>query len=307
MKRVVTSWEWKDSDFDNLDDAFTFAEGLEPHNTLSIIQYGLAKGTGYGYHPISSIITPERVRENRRAIRKESSRIFRSDARQKTVFRVRWRQAHGVYTFRFYVLFHPMLESDVRYVGITTKSLKERLNGHIQDARAGKSKNLDKDEWIVSILQEGLIPGIRQIDELRCMEKEAREKEEYWVWYYLRRRHELLNQEYVGGSARYLTLVKGVPDDLTNDSVFEYSRRACELLNLYYYRWRYNDPPKKVIKAELDEIVKSGILSSEFCKRIEVLLINGKVYYYNLLRDGIPDWERHSVIKKAKEYYKEMI
>mgnify|MGYP006874624245 FL=1 len=41
--------------------------------------------------------------------------------------------------YKGYVLKHP-ITGDIRYVGITTKELRERLQGHIRDTRNSERK-----------------------------------------------------------------------------------------------------------------------------------------------------------------------
>jgi hypothetical protein len=44
-----------------------------------------------------------------------------------------------IYMYKGYVLKHP-ITGDIRYVGITAKELRERLQGHISDTRKSDRK-----------------------------------------------------------------------------------------------------------------------------------------------------------------------
>lgn len=77
---------------------------------------------------------------------------------------------------RIYVLKHPAT-NEIRYVGVTTRTIKERLYGHLYDARKGKQRHVCK--WIKSLLDNGLFPLIEQIDDVST-------DWEYWEQYYIK-------------------------------------------------------------------------------------------------------------------------
>ena len=76
---------------------------------------------------------------------------------------------------KVYILKDPTNE-DIRYVGITTKTLEERLKGHLNDVKTRPDLNYHKINWIKKLQKGGKIPIIEQIDELDTLE-EAKEKE----------------------------------------------------------------------------------------------------------------------------------
>lgn len=76
---------------------------------------------------------------------------------------------------KVYVLKDP-ITNEIRYVGITTRTLEERLKGHLIDVTSRPDLNYHKINWLRKLQKGGLIPKIEQIDELDTLE-EAKEKE----------------------------------------------------------------------------------------------------------------------------------
>ena len=62
---------------------------------------------------------------------------------------------------KVYGLYDPR-NGEIRYVGQTVRSLKDRLQRHVALARAGKVKR-HVAQWVASLLAEGLYPDIRQL------------------------------------------------------------------------------------------------------------------------------------------------
>lgn len=83
-----------------------------------------------------------------------------------------------------------------RYVGITDDVYK-RFFQHVQC----NGNNLDKNDWIQSLKDEGLMLIMKTLEVVDTVE-EAREREQYWIHYYLREGASLLNQ-YVSRSFTY--------------------------------------------------------------------------------------------------------
>lgn len=65
---------------------------------------------------------------------------------------------------KIYCLKHP-ISNEIRYIGVTSKSLKFRLRKHIDNAKYGKH-NKHLCNWILSILKEEEKPLIEQLDEV---------------------------------------------------------------------------------------------------------------------------------------------
>ena len=80
--------------------------------------------------------------------------------------------------YRIYKLIDP-LTKETRYIGRTGTSLKQRLEGHIDAARY---RGYDvtwamKNKWVKSLLNQGLMPIIEEIEEIRAEEKQALKRE----------------------------------------------------------------------------------------------------------------------------------
>jgi DNA-binding XRE family transcriptional regulator len=89
---------------------------------------------------------------------------------------------------RTYVYLHvDPLDKSERYVGITI-NLKMRLYQHMHDT----STNPDKIAWLQGLKAQGLKPEVQVLEECRDPEH-AREREIYWIGYYIERGAHLLN------------------------------------------------------------------------------------------------------------------
>lgn len=78
--------------------------------------------------------------------------------------------------YKIYTLENP-ITNEIRYVGMTQKSLSERLSSHKSSV---KTKTSHVANWIKSLLNENLIPVIKLLDETNTLEK-CKELEIYWI------------------------------------------------------------------------------------------------------------------------------
>ena len=79
--------------------------------------------------------------------------------------------------FKIYALLE---DETVRYIGVTSRELKQRLYQHIWD---GKNKiGSHKIYWIKSLLNNNKKPSIKLIEE--CTEDNWQEREKYWISFY---------------------------------------------------------------------------------------------------------------------------
>jgi hypothetical protein len=78
---------------------------------------------------------------------------------------------------RVYVLKCPKTK-EIRYCGQTIKTLKYRLNEHVQDS---KRYNFPTAQWIKSLLEEGLKPDIELLEEIDLPEERIYEREIYHI------------------------------------------------------------------------------------------------------------------------------
>src|SRR5215471_15533579 len=93
--------------------------------------------------------------------------------------------------WRVYLLICPDT-NQIRYVGITSSSLRKRLRYHLKDQH-----NHEKASWIASLQRQGLTPIIQQIDTLSGTRREAEQLERRYIWFYLLAGCDLLNTEYM--------------------------------------------------------------------------------------------------------------
>jgi group I intron endonuclease len=89
-----------------------------------------------------------------------------------------------------YILIDPK-DNFIRYVGQTTKTLKNRLNSHINKAKSSPNKTTHKNTWIKSLLNQDLKPIIKLIDTVS--ENEWKEKEKFYIKKYKELGENLLN------------------------------------------------------------------------------------------------------------------
>lgn len=82
--------------------------------------------------------------------------------------------------YKIYVLINPNTQ-EIRYVGVTTGYLSQRLSQH-KHAAIKKNSGTRVCKWIRSLNKEGILPIIKLIDS--CTEKNWEEREKYWIRYY---------------------------------------------------------------------------------------------------------------------------
>lgn len=95
-----------------------------------------------------------------------------------------------------YVLYDPREPDNYRYVGFTN-NIQKRLKHHLSEVnRYNKNKELKpyyKINWINSLLNIGLKPEIKIIEEFECNKKTIGEKEIYYYNIFLNEGHKLTN------------------------------------------------------------------------------------------------------------------
>lgn len=89
-------------------------------------------------------------------------------------------------------------DSTVRYVGVTSQTLDQRLRAHISDAKydVKRGKDTYRSRWIRSVLDQFLRPSIELIE--KVPEEVWAEREVHWIDYY-KRLGFLLTNSSVGG------------------------------------------------------------------------------------------------------------
>ena len=83
-------------------------------------------------------------------------------------------------TIKIYVLKEPDT-LEIRYVGMTSKTLKQRLRKHLDNALYTKH-NPHLCNWILKYYKRGQLPIIETIE--KCDKKVWQEREKYWIKHY---------------------------------------------------------------------------------------------------------------------------
>lgn len=97
--------------------------------------------------------------------------------------------------YKAYVLIDPITEIP-RYVGITQRSLKQRLSGHVSDIYNRPNLNPHKTNWFKKLLKGGKMPIIKQIAEFDTEEEMKQFEIDYIAKY--KNIYKLINQT-IGG------------------------------------------------------------------------------------------------------------
>ncbi len=93
-----------------------------------------------------------------------------------------------------YVLADPRTPGRVRYVGITGRPIRDRLNGHLAEARSVTSlrKHTYRINWLRGLMKDGLLPYMAIVDTASSRE-EAFEREQARIAEYRSTGHQLVN------------------------------------------------------------------------------------------------------------------
>jgi hypothetical protein len=74
--------------------------------------------------------------------------------------------------------------------------MKKRLQSHLYK----KDHNPGKLQWITGLRSQGLKPDIIPIDSIRGTRPQAEQREQYWIYEYIKAGHDLLNIKHIPGS-----------------------------------------------------------------------------------------------------------
>lgn len=80
-----------------------------------------------------------------------------------------------------YALIDPRIDNSIlqiRYIGLTTKKLSQRLSGHICEAKKSNRK-FRKINWIKNLINNGYLPQIKEIEQ--CDISIIKEKEKFYI------------------------------------------------------------------------------------------------------------------------------
>ena len=93
--------------------------------------------------------------------------------------------------YNFYTLSASNEPDNVRYVGVTTKTVTQRFYGHKYCAKYSEKRGLPVHKWMFSHYEKQEEIIVKQIDS--CSEEQWEDRERYWIQYYKDQGFELLN------------------------------------------------------------------------------------------------------------------
>lgn len=85
-------------------------------------------------------------------------------------------------TTKIYALFDPREPLQVRYVGKTTRKLRERLKGHLSEAKFGDD-SYPKNRWIRELLGQDMRPEIRLLS--TSTKETVTSDEQAWIHFWM--------------------------------------------------------------------------------------------------------------------------
>lgn len=93
--------------------------------------------------------------------------------------------------YYFYTLSADSDPNNIRYVGVTTKLLKQRMYGHRYNATKNEKRTQPVHKWMWSVIEKGDAVSIHFLDE--CDETLWEDREKYWIKYHKDLGYKLLN------------------------------------------------------------------------------------------------------------------
>lgn len=140
--------------------------------------------------------------------------------------------------FTIYVLAGPKEQptwEDVRYVGMSVNAAY-RFQQHLS---CSDTSNEDKNNWIRGLLVQDTLPLMRRVEEVEG-EKEAREREQYWIRHAMSQGAELLN--------RAITYTDEERAEVHARRAIRYAKVAQILAQgIYVKRWTGNWYPSRLL------------------------------------------------------------
>lgn len=139
----------------------------------------------------------------------------------------------------------------IRYIGKTTKTLDERLRGHVYNA-IKREGTTHRDRWIQSLHTAGLAPEVVLVDSGVWDTSTFNEREIYWIAFYRAQNTRLTNMT-EGGDGRHSyqaseetkEKMRGFWANKMQDN--DYAQRVAEGNKL---RWQTNDEGRALISQQ---------------------------------------------------------
>ena len=180
---------------------------------------------------------------------------------------------------KIYTLKHP-ITNEIRYIGKTSKKLKERLACHISDAKVRRYKNHNSN-WIFSLLVQKIEPIIELLDEVD--DENWILFEQYWI------------SQFKSWGFRLTNLCSGGKGGIGNiPSKETIELRASKLRGIPCSK----ESKEKISKANKG---KPKSLSHINNTRLGIIKLQGKpILQYSLNNEFIKEW---SYMKEASIFY----
>ena len=126
--------------------------------------------------------------------------------------------------YYFYTLTADSAPDKIRYVGVTTRTLNQRMCGHKYNAIHDNKRNQPVHKWMWSVMQKGDTISIHFLDE--CDEALWEDREKYWIQYYKDQGHKLLNIQ-AGGRGVITKAMRNI--DGIQRSINAHKKAVCQI------------------------------------------------------------------------------
>lgn len=126
--------------------------------------------------------------------------------------------------YYFYTLSDDSDPENIRYVGVTTRLLKQRLYGHRYNANKKEKRAQPVHKWMWSVMEKGSTVSIHFLDE--CDETLWEDREKYWIKYYKDLGYDLLNVQ--EGGAGVITKEMRKKDGIQR-SIDAHKKAVCQI------------------------------------------------------------------------------
>lgn len=193
--------------------------------------------------------------------------------------------------YSFYVLKSDISPDEIRYVGVTTKTLSERFTQHKYCAKHPEKRGLPVHKWMHSVYEKGGKINIEKIDE--CSELEWEEREQFLIQKYKDLGYKLLNID--KGGKGVITKEKRSIDSITRS--VEAHKKPVTAYNLDGTKYR-----------DFDSITEAAeFLNGKINNIISVLTGNSKsacgyMWRYKSNEETISKYKKKSIGMKVYQF-----
>lgn len=184
------------------------------------------------------------------------------------------------------------LECKPKYIGITTKSLKDRLKRHLDYHKL--IGNSYKQNWIKSLLKENITPVIYLVQECNNI-NEGYELEKYWISKFTKEGYKLVNST-LGGEGTLGNKLK--------------PEHKLKIINSLVGR-KHSEETKRIMSISAKKYLKTNPRTGEY-RRIPILqfdLNNNFIKEYLYIKEAIElnnkNWSSGSISKCCNREFKQ--